>query len=62
MIIIIPDAILSSYELFKITDPKNDAVAPKDMNTSENPNVNNIIGKILTLFFSISSFNELPDM
>ena len=33
-------------------DPKNDAVAPKDINTIENPKVNNIIGKILTLFFS----------
>ena len=42
-------------------DPKNDAVAPKDINTIENPIANNIIGKILTVFFSISSFNELPE-
>ena len=37
-------------------------IEPKDIKTSEKPNANNIIGKILTVFFSISSFNELPDI
>ena len=43
-----------------ITDPKNDAVAPKDIKTNENPNANNIIGKTLTLFLSSNSFKALP--
>ena len=46
----------------KITEPKNVAVAPKLMNTIENPIVNNIIGNTLILFFFKSSFNDAPEI
>ena len=32
------------------------------MNTKENPTVNKIIGNKFIFFFSINSFNELPDI
>ena len=62
MTMIEPAAILSSYEFLSKTCPKNVEAAPNIIKTIENPTVNKMIGKRLTLFFSINSFNELPDM
>ena len=59
---ITPAPILSWYELSKIRDPKNVAVAPKLMNTIENPTANKIIGKIFTDFFSSNSLRVDPDI
>ena len=53
IIMIIPAPILSWYELSRISEPKNVAVAPKLMNTIENPTANKIIGKIFTVFFQV---------
>ena len=62
MTIVEPAAILSSCEFFSKTCPKNVEAAPNIIKTIENPTVNKIIGKRLMLFFSINSFNELPEM
>ena len=43
IIITMPAPILSSKELLRIKDPINVAVAPKQINTIEKPNVNKII-------------------
>ena len=62
MIIILPAIILNSKELLKIKEPKNVAVAPKVINTNEKPKVNKTIGNIFIVFFSNSSFKELPEI
>ena len=62
MTIIKPAATLNSYEFLSKTCPKNVEAAPNTIKTIENPTVNKIIGKRLMLFFSINSFNELPDI
>ena len=61
-IIIIPATILNSYEFCNSTWPKKVEAAPNIIKTIENPTVNKIIGIKLMFFFSIYSFNELPDM
>ena len=43
-------------------DPINVAVAPKQINTIEKPNVNKIIGNKLILFLAKSSFKEEPEI
>ena len=57
-----PATILSSKELLRIKDPINVAVAPKQINTIEKPNVNKIIGNKLILFLAKSSFKEEPEI
>ena len=57
-----PATILSSYEFWRSTCPKKVEAAPKIINTIEKPKVNKIIGIKFTLFFSIKSFKELPDI
>ena len=59
---IAPAIILSSEELLKSNWPRNVAVAPKIINTKENPNVNKIICNKLIFFFSNSSLKDLPDI
>ena len=60
-IIINPEKILSSIELFYKIFPIRELVAPNAIKMRENPTVNKIIGIILTLFSSSNSFKDLPD-
>ena len=62
IIIVIPAIILKGKELLKRNFPKKVADAPNIIKTIEKPNVNNIIGKRFTSFFSKSSFKELPEI
>ena len=57
-----PATILNSYEFCNRTFPKKVEAAPKIIKIVENPIVNKMIGNIFTFFFSINSFNELPEM
>ena len=57
-----PATILSSYEFWRSTWPKKVEAAPKIINTIEKPTVNKIIGVKFTIFFSINSLNEFPEI
>ena len=61
-IITSPAATLSSTEFWSNTCPKKVEAAPNTIKTNENPTVNKIIGIKFTFFFSINSFNELPEI
>ena len=60
MIIITPAIDLKIWEFCKRIWPKKEAVAPKIINTKENPNEKTINGNKSIFFFSKISFNVLP--
>ena len=62
IIIIIPATILNCWEFWSKNFPSTDAVAPKIINTNENPKENNINGSKFIFLFSNNSFNDCPDI
>ena len=62
IIIIIPATILNCWEFWSKNFPSIDAVAPKIINTNENPKENNINGSKFIFLLSSNSFNDCPDI
>ena len=62
IMITIPAAILNEFEYSKNKFPINEAVAPKEIKTSENPSENKIVLSMIFFFFSTISPRLSPDI
>ncbi len=60
--IINPATIRNWFEFWSKNFPKTEAVAPKIINTNENPKENKNNGNKSTFFLSIKSFKDCPEI